>query len=346
MPARILPPTPETINEAAALLRNGHLAAFPTETVYGLGANALDAAAVAQIFAAKGRPQTNPVIVHVPNADAARFLVREWPIVAQKLTHAFWPGPLTLILPKSEIVPDIVTANGQTVGVRVPAHPVALELLRAAQVPLAAPSANRSEAVSPTLARHVAESLGEYVPDLLVLDGGPCRVGLESTVLDITSDVPHILRPGMVTAQMLRETIGAVWEGGPHETNPNEASRSPGQMLRHYAPRAPVVLVPSDAVEAAVGSYFFSHERSGLLFWNDREMLSAGGRAVAKARVSAALGSDPVRYAAKLYAALRDMDEWNVARIVIEEPPRTPEWAAVHDRLRRAAAKASESTQT
>ncbi|MDX1935169.1 MAG: L-threonylcarbamoyladenylate synthase, partial [Capsulimonadales bacterium] len=186
------------IDEAADRLREGRLVAFPTETVYGLGANALDNDAVAALFALKGRPSTNPVIVHVADADAARALITDWPDNAERLARAFWPGPLTLVLPKTPAVPGIVTAGGPTVGLRMPDHPVALRLLSAAAVPIAAPSANRSEEVSPTTAAHVADSLTAYADDLLILDGGPCSVGIESTVLDVTVDAPPSIRPGRV----------------------------------------------------------------------------------------------------------------------------------------------------
>ena len=324
MPARIMPPTLKAVLEAASRLRNGGMAVFPTETVYGLGANALDAEAVRQIFAAKGRPQTNPVIVHVADADAALGLVSEWPDRAQTLAEAFWPGPLTLVLPKSPAVPDVVTAGGQTVGVRVPSHPVALELLREAGVPLAAPSANRSEEVSPTMARHVAESLGNFLDDLLILDGGPCAVGLESTVLDVTGEIPRILRPGMITAQMLREVIGEVWEGA---QNANEPERSPGQMLRHYAPRKPLLIVPANELQS------IQQKGDGIWFCLPPTFEAAPGIAPFVAPPGAE------NYARALYRNIRQMDEaGNISRIVIEEPPRTPEWAAVHDRLRRASA--------
>jgi L-threonylcarbamoyladenylate synthase len=205
-------PAGEGLAEAAERLRRGELVAFPTETVYGLGADARDADAVAKIFAAKGRPASNPLIVHVPDADAARALASDWTDAAGRLAAAFWPGPLTLVVARAAVIPDIVTAGGGTVGLRVPSHPVARELLARAGVPVAAPSANRSEEVSPTTAAHVAESLGPYVPDLMILDGGPCAVGIESTVVDVTGDAP-----------------------GP--------ARSPGQMARHYAPRKPLLLL-------------------------------------------------------------------------------------------------------
>lgn len=314
---------PAAIAAAAAALRAGGLVAFPTETVYGLGANARDPAAVARIFAAKGRPATNPLIVHVADAAAARELVSVWSPVAEALAARFWPGPLTLVLPKGPSLPDLVTAGGPTVGIRIPAHPAARALLRAAGVPVAAPSANRSTEVSPTTAAHVAASLGEAVD--LILDGGPTTVGLESTVLDVSVSPPQILRPGMVTRAMLEEVVGDVAEDrqGPQEG----PARSPGLMTRHYAPRAPVVVLPAERLGTSVQA------SDGLLC---RETAGVVWRA---ARVIA-MPLDVTGYAARMYAALREMDTAGVARIVVEAPPEDAEWAAVRDRLRRASAKA------
>jgi L-threonylcarbamoyladenylate synthase len=240
MPARIVPVSDATLREAVARLRGGRLVAFPTETVYGLGAHALDPEAVARIYAAKGRPARNPVIVHIPTIDDAKALATNWTDAAMRLATRFWPGPLTLVVEKAPCVPDIVSAGGATVGLRVPDHPVAAELLRRAGVPVAAPSANRSEEVSPTTAQHVADSLGAFVDDLLILDGGPCRVGIESAVVDATVEPPRVLRPGT----LLADALGAVLA----ETAPTgDVLRAPGQLARHYAPRKRVLLVePGD----------------------------------------------------------------------------------------------------
>src|SRR5919202_2722131 len=205
-------PEPEPIARAAAVLKQGGLVAFPTETVYGLGANALDAAAVARIFAAKGRPAYNPLITHVADVAGARRLARHWPESAERLAAAFWPGPLTVVVPKRPEVPDAVTAGLDSVAVRVPAHPVALALLREAALPVAAPSANRSTQLSPTTARHVEQALGDRVD--LILDGGPTRVGIESTVVDLTGDVPVLLRPGLLAARDLEPVVGALGAPG------------------------------------------------------------------------------------------------------------------------------------
>ncbi len=302
-------------------LRAGRLVAFPTETVYGLGANALDSDAVASIFTAKGRPATNPLIVHGATADDILPLVREWPPTAVALAERFWPGPLTLVVARSASVPSIVTAGGETVGLRVPQHPVARELLRRTGLPIAAPSANRSEEVSPTTAQHVADSLGPFVDDLLVLDGGPCRVGVESTVLDVSENPPRLLRPGMITSAQLRAQIGTIREG---PTSPGSLARSPGQRARHYAPHAPVIIVPGSAIPETLC------DGDGLL--------SRSSYPITAPAIRISLPNSAAAYAARLFEALRRLDSAGVRRIVVEEPPYGPEWEAIHDRLLRAAA--------
>ena len=303
MPVRILAPTSASLAEAARILRSGGLVAFPTETVYGLGANALDAGAVQRIFDAKGRPASNPLIVHVENEAAARALARRWPEAASRLAAAHWPGPLTLVVEKTDAISDRVTAGGPTVALRVPAHPIALELLRITGLPLAAPSANRSEEISPTTAQHVADSLGPFVDDLIVLDGGPCSVGIESTVVDVTGDEPLVLRPGMLGLEARADTSC----DGP--------ARSPGQSVRHYAPRKPLLLVRADQQPLA------ARASDGLLVLPVR----------------------PEAAAALLYAELRRLDaDVSIARIVVVEPPAGPEWDAIRDRLTRAAARSAE----
>src|SRR6185369_15840393 len=224
----------EELRRAGELLRAGRLVAFPTETVYGLGANALDAEAVDRIFAAKGRPATSPLIVHVNSVEMAQSLVLEWPEAADKLAARFWPGPLTLVLRKQAVIPDRVTAGLDSVGLRMPAHPVALALIREAGIPLAAPSANRFTQLSPTTAAHVRTALGDAVD--LILDGGPCTVGIESTVLALTGGMPQLLRPGMVTQAQIEEVIGPVviltsTSKGVHT--------SPGLHPQHYQPKTP-----------------------------------------------------------------------------------------------------------
>jgi L-threonylcarbamoyladenylate synthase len=297
-----LQPDPSAIERAAALLRAGRLVAFPTETVYGLGAVARDEYAVKAIFAAKGRPATNPVIVHVADPADVLRVAAAWPATAARLAAAFWPGPLTLVLPKRPDLPDVVTAGGPTVAVRCPDHPVARALVRAAG-PLAAPSANRSTELSPTRAEHVLKGLDGRID--AILDAGPCRAGLESTVVDLTDGV-RVLRPGPVTAAMLAAVVGPVGIGGAD----GGLAKSPGLMAKHYSPRTPAVLA-ADRAEA--------------------ERLAGATGAVVE------WGDDPVAAAATLYATLHDLDDGRYDRIAIVLPPDTPAWAAVRDRLRRAA---------
>ncbi|HEX2208930.1 MAG TPA: L-threonylcarbamoyladenylate synthase, partial [Longimicrobium sp.] len=234
-------PDPAALRQPAEVLRAGGLVAFPTETVYGLGAHALDPAAVQRIYEAKGRPSYNPLIVHLADVDAARGLASSWPEQAERLAAAFWPGPLTLVVPKNDSIPDSVTAGLPSVALRVPAHPVAHALLRAAGIPVAAPSANRSTQVSPTTARHVERSLGARVD--VIVDGGPCPVGIESTVLSLVGPVPTLLRPGTVSVEDLRPVIGDVALPS-SATDATAARPSPGMLDRHYAPRAAVRVLP------------------------------------------------------------------------------------------------------
>ena len=305
----------EEIQHAAALLRSGKLVAFPTETVYGLGANALDADAVARIFEVKGRPNTSPVIVHVGDREMATKIAASWPPAAQMLTQKFWPGPLTLVLSKTAVVSDIVTAGLPTVGVRMPAHQLALALIRAAQVPIAAPSANRFTHLSPTTAEHVREGLGDRVD--YILDGGPCYVGIESTVLSLAGHIPVIWRPGGISRQQIEEVIGPVITGkhapeGPHE--------SPGMHLRHYSPRTPVFLVEAGRVpQEGRGAYL--------------EISDPPQRKVSEAIT---MPRNAREYAASLYRILHDLDAKGYDWIAVEKPTGSAEWEAVLDRLRRA----------
>lgn len=301
------------VGTAADALRSGKLVAFPTETVYGLGANALDAAAVARIFEAKGRPTTNPLIVHVADAAEVLAVAAEVPPLAAKLFAAFWPGPLTLVLPKAPGVPDLVTAGGPTVAVRCPNHPLARELLRAAGVPVAAPSANRSGELSPTTADHVLVSLDGRIE--FVLDGGPCPGGLESTVLDVTGPVPRLLRPGLVSLDQLRAVIGDVLIGPNPDSGP---ARSPGLLTKHYAPRTALECAATDTEREFLANLY---ETAGLTV----------------ARYSPP--DSPVAAAARLYADLHALDATAPDRILVTLPPDAPEWQAVRDRLLRASAE-------
>jgi len=312
-------PSREEIAHAARMLRAGKLVAFPTETVYGLGANALDEAAVARIFEAKGRPTTSPVIVHVSSVEMVRSVVAEWPENAERLAQHFWPGPLTLVLRKQSVVPALVTAGLETVGVRVPAHPVALALIEAAQCPVAAPSANRFSQISPTTAQHVREGLGDVVD--YILDGGPCSVGIESTVLSLADSSPVLLRPGGVSRPQLEAVIGKIEQ---RDTAIGDAHPSPGMHPRHYSPRTRLLLVQGGNVP---------HEGDGAYI----QLSRPPGR---KVRQLVQMPSDAAAYAAQLYSVLHRLDVCGYDWIAVDAPPDTPEWEAVRDRLRRAAGPA------
>jgi L-threonylcarbamoyladenylate synthase len=332
-------PDPGVVEHAADLLRRGALVAFPTETVYGLGANALDPDAVAAIYAAKGRPAWNPVIAHVPDVAAARALTRHWPAAADRLAAAFWPGPLTLVLPKAPHVPDGATAGLDAVAVRIPSHPVALALLRAAGVPIAAPSANRFTQVSPTTAQHVHASLGDRVG--LILDGGPCAVGIESTVVDLTGPDAVILRPGMIAAADLERAlrgsgtvVRAATASVSHDAPPATATaqRSPGMADRHYAPRADVWLFDAaqqPEIEAALTARGAGAGPVTALLRTTTLSPPDG--------TSVRMPDDPASYARALYAALHTADAAATSLIVIERPPADDRWAGLRDRLTRAA---------
>jgi L-threonylcarbamoyladenylate synthase len=321
-------PAPDVVAEAAAALRAGDVVAIPTETVYGLAANATDAAAVARIFAAKGRPSWNPLIVHVADPDGLEAVARDIPLLARTLAEHFWPGPLTLVLPRSAAVPDIVTGGRDTVGVRMPSHPVARAIIRAAGVPVAAPSANRFMEVSPTTAAHVLSGLEGRIP--LVVDAGPTEVGIESTVVDLTTSPATLLRPGAVTREQLEPHTGPL--AAPAEpTAPDAVRPAPGMMERHYAPRARLVLfAPAELGEVlAVAS-----------------AAAAEGERVAVVTRSGASGSPmvirmpwgPADYAAQLYGVLHDLDAAGVNTAWIEMLPMDGAWEGVRDRLLRAAA--------
>jgi L-threonylcarbamoyladenylate synthase len=326
-------PDDAMLARAAAVLRAGGLVAFPTETVYGLGGHALNPAAVERIYAAKGRPATNPVIVHVPDVAAAQAVAAAWPPEAQRLAEAFWPGPLTLVLPKQPVVPDVATAGLPAVGVRIPSHPVALALLRAAGIPVAAPSANRYTELSPTSAAHVARTLGDRVD--LIVDGGPSSVGIESTVVDLTDTAPRLLRPGAITAEQLATVLGRPVSRAVRHDGDTVAQLAPGQAARHYAPRARLVV--ADAGDAAA----LAEARTAAAATRDAggsiAVLSLGGLAF-PADVAVRMPDDPTGFAARLYATLHDVDAEGCALVVVERPPKTPEWEAVLDRLGRAAA--------
>jgi L-threonylcarbamoyladenylate synthase len=304
----------EDIRKAAQRLRAGELVVFPTETVYGLGANALDPAAVHKIYALKGRPAASPLIVHVSSVEQARELAAEWPEDAERLAREFWPGPLTIVVPKKPAIPDEVTAGLPTVGLRMPRHPVALALLREANVPIAAPSANRFTQLSPTTAQHVREAFGDDTPFLL--DGGPCKVGLESTVIAVTKDGLEVLRPGMA---FVDDAAPAGSTPAPEPGKHHVAHRSPGQHHKHYSPRTRVLLVNRGHLP---------QKGRGAYLW-----LAYDAKATWKLRMP----EQPEAYAAKLYSVLHDLDREGYDWIAVELPPHAPEWAAIRDRLTRAA---------
>jgi L-threonylcarbamoyladenylate synthase len=316
--------------QAARILRAGGLVAFPTETVYGLGANAFDPAAVEKIFAAKQRPHWDPVIVHVADVAAARELTSDWPEAAARLAKAFWPGPLTMLLPRSSAIPDLCTAGRANVGLRLPAHPVARALIAAAGVPVAAPSANLFGHTSPTTADHVLADLDGRID--AVLDSGGCAVGVESTVLDPTLDPPLIYRPGGVTAEHLRAVLGDVQVAlRTLDAVPQEALESPGFGLRHYAPRARVVLVSSESELMQVLKRETRSNQVGVL-------LPYGWRApLVPARVLRCANlNEPDLLARDLYSLMRELDEGGAEVIVCPLPPAEGIGLAIRDRLRKA----------
>lgn len=290
---------------AISLLKAGKLVAFPTETVYGLGADATNAGAIRRVYDVKGRPATNPLICHVAGEEVAVRYARHWPAAAHQIAAAFWPGPITLVVEKTPDIVDLATAGGNTVGLRAPNHPLTLELLKKFDRPLAGPSANRSTRVSPTTAQHVRDELGDKVD--LILDGGPCTVGIESTVLDLTADHPAILRPGHITRAQIEQIIGPVLYE--HRViRPSAAQSSPGQQLVHYAPVTPAYR-------------FESHER---------------GKIDPTRAAVIDCDPDPIAYARTMYERLRLLDTQGLRTIYVEMPPDEPRWLAVRDRLMRA----------
>jgi len=310
------------LERAAELLRAGGLVAFPTETVYGLGAVALDADAVRRIFEAKGRPPTNPLIVHVASIEQARQVAANWPEAAERLAARFWPGPLTLVLPRAPAVPPEVSGGLEAVGIRLPAHPAARALIERVGAPLAAPSANPYTGISPTSAEHVAKGLSGRIE--AILDGGETTVGIESTVLDLSVDRPRILRPGAVSAAEIEEVIGPVERlaGGAEEALP-----SPGLARRHYAPKARVVLLGADELGARAAS---ADASVGVMAILPPPPARGAARWIA-------MPDDPAAYARQLYRTLHALEDAGVKELWIELPPAEEAWDGVRDRLHRAA---------
>jgi L-threonylcarbamoyladenylate synthase len=332
------------VTRAAQALRAGELVAFPTETVYGLGADARNPAALAKIFAAKGRPADHPLIVHLPDATHLAQWAIDIPASAHALAAAFWPGPLTLILKRHPAVPDLVTGGQDTVGLRVPNHPVALALLREFGGEfgngIAAPSANKFGRISPTTAAHVQEELGDAVT--MILDGGPCAVGIESTIVDMTSATPRILRPGAISADTLRQQLNApVHEGytvqkagqATGHTMGHATPRVSGSLAAHYAPRTPLRLCPVESLPATVNAALQQGKRVAVLAPAVAPSLPANQHIVR--RIASA---DFSRFAHDLYATLRELDAAGCDLILVAAPPDNLAWSAINDRLRRAAA--------
>lgn len=320
------------IAEALEVLQRGDLVAIPTETVYGLAGRALDPAAIERIFAAKGRPRSHPLIAHVEDEASARALAASWSPAAAALAEAFFPGPLTLVVPRAEHVPLEIAAGGSTVAVRAPAHPVARALIRALGEPIAAPSANRYQSISPTRAEHVVQSLGDRVA--LVLDAGPTLHGIESTVVDLTSEAPRLLRPGSLPLARLMEVAPDLVVREGLVVDASEATRaSPGLDARHYAPRARLEIA-TDA-EAALERAAAIHEQGGRVIVLLRSEI-VGSQPLYFQRV--VLGDRPQAYGAALFAALHAADASGADVIVVESVPEDDAWMAIRDRLRRARA--------
>ena len=327
--------TPELFQKAvlraAELLRAGEVVALPTETVYGLAANALDENAVVKIFSIKGRPADNPIIIHVTGNEMAKRCVGHWPEMADKLSQAFWPGPLTLVLPRAKEIPDNVTAGGATVGVRWPSHPFIQAVIRECGFPLAAPSANLSNQISPTNAEHVRQQLGGKIP--LIVDGAQAQVGIESTVLDLSVSPPQILRPGMIHAEALAAVCGNVTGAEWHVTR-KATLRSPGLLKKHYSPKAKLLVLNWKTDE---------HLQSQLV---TRHVSPVTSYVIAHTRIPAGenfadvsvMPHDAEAFARALYAELHRCDAAGAEVIIVETPPDSPEWSGVADRLRRAAA--------
>jgi L-threonylcarbamoyladenylate synthase len=319
----------DQIVKAVEILKGGGLVAFPTETVYGLGADATNSAAVERIYLAKGRPNTNPSIVHIADAAQAGRFARVWPPMAAKLAAAFWPGALTLVVQKTDAIVAEATAGLRTVGLRVPAHPLALELLQAFDGPIAAPSANRSGRVSPTTAEHVRSELGDRVD--LILDGGRCDVGIESTVLDVTSAQPTILRPGGVSREQIEAIAGPVKLAAGSISN-NAAAPSPGMLDVHYRPSAPMFRFEEHQLPAML-KWCADHGDIYAVFL----VLSISlNKCIGPRHELIEMPADPTRYAQQIYSTLHAADARGAEMIWVQSPPDKPAWLAVNDRLKRA----------
>jgi len=328
--------TPElfatAVRRAATLLAAGEVVALPTETVYGLAANALDEQAVAKIFQIKGRPAHNPIIVHVASHELARGCVQDWTGLAEQFARSFWPGPLTLVLPRAEMIPEVVTAGGATVGVRWPSHPFMQAVIRECGFPLAAPSANLSNQISPTNAGHVHSQLAGKIP--LIVDGGQSQVGIESTVLDLSVSPPRVLRPGMIHLESLTAVCGEIGRGQPAAGSGSATLRSPGLLAKHYSPKARLVV------------WNWLHDADLLWQIDELNFPRTDCHVIAHTRIPAGFDAakvsviphDAEAFARALYAELHRCDAAGARLIVVEAPPETAGWSGIADRLSRAAA--------
>ncbi len=334
---KVAPQELNNLAEPAEAIRRGELVAFPTETVYGLGADALNPDAVLSIFKAKGRPNDNPLIVHIADPDMLRPLVAEIKPEVKKLLSAFWPGPLTIVLQKSPIVPMEVTAGLDTVAIRMPDHPIALELIKRAGVPIAAPSANRSGKPSPTLAEHVMEDMAGRIS--WIIDGGPCRVGLESTVLDMTGDIPTILRPGGITPEMIEQVAGMVrLDSGLIDGKSTEKPKSPGMKYTHYAPNGEVIVVSGEPEKVFrwINQSVQKDEEAGkkVFVLAAAEHLS---QYAIHCGIAFGAAESPEEIAMNIFRLFRDCDRLEADKIYVEAIPRAGIGLAVMNRLEKAA---------
>jgi L-threonylcarbamoyladenylate synthase len=335
--AEILPThTPElfqkAVRQTVEFLRAGEIVALPTETVYGLTANALDEKAVAKIFRIKGRPANNPIIVHVASNEMAKRYTKDFPAIAEKLSKSFWPGPLTIVLPRAKEIPNIVTAGGETVGIRWPSHPFIQAVIRECNFPLAAPSANLSNQISPTNVEHVRKSLGGKIP--LIVDGGQSQVGIESTVLDLTVSPPKILRPGMIHVESLVAVCGEIQSPKSKVQNLDSMLRSPGLLKKHYSPKAKLLVLNwRDDMDL----------KSQIA---DRKSQIQNCHIIAHTKIPSVenfsgvsvIPHDAEAFARAIYAELHRCDAAGAELIIVEAPPDSPEWSGISDRLRRASA--------
>lgn len=327
---------PKIMEEAGKLLKSGELVAFPTETVYGLGANALDTQAAAKIYSAKGRPSDNPLIVHIAEMESLALITKEIPKAAVKLAEKFWPGPLTMVLKKSDAVPYGTTGGLDTVAVRMPSHPIALEMIRQGGGYVAAPSANTSGRPSPTLASHVADDMNGIIP--LILDGGPVGIGIESTIVDLTEEIPTILRPGFITKEMLEEVVGTVQMDQGLSENSKTPPKAPGMKYRHYAPRAELIIVEgnSDAVIAKINALAEENRKQGIItgIIGTEETVNNYRTGIVK---SIGTRSDELTISSHLYRILREFDESDAEVIYSESFEEGAMGNAIMNRLLKAA---------